>query len=64
MDFHACQIWSQVCFKESIKGRAIIEFLADQAVKTDDAKEFSFHDENLMTIIQDTWKVYFNATSN
>ena len=50
--------------RKSAKGRAISEFLADQTVEGHGIKEFSFLDNELMNIAQDTLKVYFDGVTN
>ncbi|XP_058223154.1 uncharacterized protein LOC131332860 [Rhododendron vialii] len=50
--------------RKSVKGRAIAEFLADHPVKGGKDAEFKFPNEDLMTIAEDVWKLYFDGAAN
>ncbi|XP_058208155.1 uncharacterized protein LOC131321165 [Rhododendron vialii] len=50
--------------KKSVKGRAVAEFLADCLVERGEDAEFKFPDEDIMTIAEDVWKLYFDGAAN
>ncbi|XP_058185840.1 uncharacterized protein LOC131303068 [Rhododendron vialii] len=50
--------------KKSIKGRAVAEFLADCPVKGGEDAKIKFPDEDIMTLAEDVWKLYFDGAAN
>ena len=60
----------QYVSRKAIKGSAIAEFLADQAVEEYKPIKFEFPDEDLMAIFhaeddkEELWKLYFDRASN
>ncbi|XP_058217384.1 uncharacterized protein LOC131328459 [Rhododendron vialii] len=50
--------------KKLVKARAVAEFLADHPVEGGEDAEFEFPDEDLMTIVEDVWKLYFDGAVN
>ena len=59
-------------FQKSIKGSAIVDFLAKRANEEYQPMSFDFPDEDLMIVLQiekespeeDSWKMYFDKVSN
>ncbi|XP_058217334.1 uncharacterized protein LOC131328405 [Rhododendron vialii] len=49
---------------KSIKGRAVADFLADYPVERGEDAEFKFLDEDVMTLTEDVWKLYFDGAAN
>ncbi|XP_058208199.1 uncharacterized protein LOC131321214 [Rhododendron vialii] len=50
--------------RKFIKGRAVAEFLADCPVEGGEDVEFQFPDEDIMTLTEDVWKLYFDGAVN
>ncbi|XP_028125249.1 uncharacterized protein LOC114322183 [Camellia sinensis] len=50
--------------RKSINERAVAEFLADHPIEEKEAMGYSFPDEEVMQIKEDTWKLYFDRASN
>ncbi|XP_058192083.1 uncharacterized protein LOC131309472 [Rhododendron vialii] len=50
--------------RKSVKGRAVAEFLADCPVEGGEDVEFKFPDEDIMTLAEDVWKLYFDGAAN
>ena len=49
---------------KSLKGKAIAEYLSDLAIEFEGEKNFLFPNKGVMEIIEDTWKMYFDAVAN
>ena len=50
--------------RKSVKGRAVVEFLADHPVERGEAVEYLFPDEAIMHIEDETWRMYFDGAAN
>ena len=50
--------------RKSVKGRAVAEFLADQPVEGPEDVEFRFPDEEVFTVNEDAWVLYFDGAAN
>ncbi|XP_058216797.1 uncharacterized protein LOC131327669 [Rhododendron vialii] len=50
--------------RKSVKGKAVAEFLADCLVEGGEDAEFKFPDEDIMTLAEDVWKLYFDGAAN
>ncbi|XP_058181232.1 uncharacterized protein LOC131299670 [Rhododendron vialii] len=50
--------------RKSVKGRTIAEFLADHPVDGPEDSDFVFPDEEVMTIVEDVWTLYFDGAAN
>ncbi|KAI7988825.1 hypothetical protein LOK49_LG13G02013, partial [Camellia lanceoleosa] len=50
--------------RKSVKGRIVAEFLAGHPIEGEEDMAFSFPDEEVMQMEEDTWKLYFDGASN
>ena len=50
--------------RKFVKGRAVVEFLADQPVEGDEAVEQLFPNEAILHVEDETWTMYFDGASN
>ncbi|XP_058185730.1 uncharacterized protein LOC131302955 [Rhododendron vialii] len=50
--------------RKSVKGRVVAKFLADCPVEGGEDAEFKFPDEDVMTLVEDVWKLYFDRAAN
>ena len=48
----------------SVKGRAVAEFLANHPVERDEVVEYLFPDEAILHVEEETWTMYFDGASN
>ena len=47
-----------------MKGRTIAEHLAEHPIGCEEDREFSFPNENIMEVVEDQWKLYFDGATN
>ena len=50
--------------RKSVKGKAVAEFLADHPVEGPEDTEFEFPDEDVMTVAEEAWVLYFDGAAN
>lgn len=50
--------------EKSVKGRAVAEFLIDHLVEENEDVEFDFPDEDVMIVVEDARKLYFDGAVN
>ncbi|KAI8568356.1 hypothetical protein RHMOL_Rhmol02G0191700 [Rhododendron molle] len=50
--------------RKSVKGRAVAEFLADCPIEGGEDAEFKFPDEDIMTVTEEVWQLYFDEPAN
>lgn len=50
--------------RKSVKGRAVAEFLADHPVDRPEDSDFAFPDEEVLTVVEDVWTLYFDGAAN
>ncbi|KAI8537836.1 hypothetical protein RHMOL_Rhmol09G0055000 [Rhododendron molle] len=50
--------------RKSVKGRAVAEFLADHPVDGPEDSNFTFTDEEVLTVVDDVWTLYFDGVAN
>ena len=58
------RIWYQVCDLEVCKGRAIVDHLAHCPPKEAVEIQGDFLDEDIMVIMSEPWKMYFDGATN
>ncbi|XP_058198358.1 uncharacterized protein LOC131313879 [Rhododendron vialii] len=50
--------------RKFVKGRAVEEFLADHPVDGPEDSDFVFPDEEVLTVVEDVWTLYFDGATN
>ncbi|KAI8529927.1 hypothetical protein RHMOL_Rhmol11G0013400 [Rhododendron molle] len=50
--------------RKSVKGRAVVEFLAYHPVDGPEDSDFVFPDEVVLTVVEDVWTLYFDGAAN
>ncbi|KAI8568216.1 hypothetical protein RHMOL_Rhmol02G0180800 [Rhododendron molle] len=50
--------------RKSVKGRAVAEFLADHPVDGPEDSDFVFLNEEVLTVVDDVWTLYFDGAAN
>ncbi|XP_037492748.1 uncharacterized protein LOC105641909 [Jatropha curcas] len=50
--------------KKKVKGRAVVEFLAENPTVDDEPWELEFPDEHLLCVEGGVWKLYFDGSAN
>ncbi|XP_058189346.1 uncharacterized protein LOC131306932 [Rhododendron vialii] len=50
--------------RKSVKGHAVAEFLADHPVDGPEDSDFVFPDEEVLTVVEDVWTLYFDGAAN
>src|SRR3989449_11449664 len=50
--------------KRTVKGRVVVEFLAENPMEDTEEWELAFPDEHIMTADNETWKLFFDGSVN